>query len=293
MFFLTTAPAGLNTYGCSASGVWTQQLAGTQNTTVKSSGTLVGTRPVIDIAAGTGGLLATSDNGEELLVQSSIDTSIIETRAEQQAGTTLFCRSSSAAAPGAAYTCALSPTLSKYTTGMMLHWMPDASGAGGNMTLNVDTLGAVPVVQSDGLTNPSGSDIAANQLYALWYDGTVFRLPAVVGGTGSGGTTGPPGPVGPSPTVAGGAAALGLSPIASGECAPVVTAAATGALTTDNIIADFNADPTNTAGYTPNPNGMLTIVKYLTAGAVNFKVCNNTGSAVTPGAVTLQWRVVR
>jgi hypothetical protein len=26
---------------------------------------------------------------------------------------------------------------------------------------------------------------------------------------------------------------------------------------------------------------------------VNFKVCNNTGTSITPGAITLNWRVVR
>src|SRR3954452_345908 len=57
MYFLTTAPNGLNTYSCSGTNTWTQQVTGIQSTTIKSSGTLVGSRSVVDISAGRGGLL--------------------------------------------------------------------------------------------------------------------------------------------------------------------------------------------------------------------------------------------
>jgi hypothetical protein len=69
--------------------------------------------------------------------------------------------------------------------------------------------------------------------------------------------------------------------------------AATGVLATDNILADFNADPSGVTGYAPTANGMLTIIKFPTAGFVNFYVYNNTAASITPGAVTLNWRVVR
>lgn len=94
-------------------------------------------------------------------------------------------------------------------------------------------------------------------------------------------------------TVANGTSAMGTGAISSGACASVVTTTATGTATTDNIMADFNADPTSTTGYSPSSSGMLTIIKYPTANNVNFKVCNNTGSSITPGAATLNWRVVR
>lgn len=94
-------------------------------------------------------------------------------------------------------------------------------------------------------------------------------------------------------TIASGTSALGTGAITSGACATVVTTTATGTATTDNIQADFNADPTATTGYAASANGMLTIIKYPTANNVNFKVCNNTSASVTPGAVTLNWRVVR
>jgi hypothetical protein len=92
-------------------------------------------------------------------------------------------------------------------------------------------------------------------------------------------------------TIASGTAALGTSAISSNTAATVVTVAATGVLTTDTIMADFNQDPTAITGYIPGT--MLTIVKYPTVDNVNFKVVNNTASSITPSPVTLNWRVVR
>lgn len=94
-------------------------------------------------------------------------------------------------------------------------------------------------------------------------------------------------------TVASGASAMGTGAIASATCATTVTATATGTATTDAIAASFNADPTAVTGYIPSVNGMLTIIAWPTSGNVNFKVCNNTTSSITPGAVTINWRVVR
>lgn len=94
-------------------------------------------------------------------------------------------------------------------------------------------------------------------------------------------------------TIASGTSALGTSAISSAACATVVTTAATNTATTDALIASFNGDPTAVTGYVPLTTGMLTIIAYPTSGNVNFKVCNNTGSSITPGAITLNWRVVR
>jgi hypothetical protein len=436
MFFLTTAANGLNTYGCSAPNTWTQQIAGVQSTTIRSSGMLVGSSPVLDISAGIGGLVTASSSGQEIAVQTAIDTSIIETRSDLQAGTAVFCSSTSTNSPGVVYSCNLTPTLTAYTSGMLVNWKPDANGKGLPITLEIDLLGAKPVLLADGTTVPTSSAIVAGNLYPLWYDGTVFRM-VVAGGTltsggggagpagpagptgpagpagpagpvgpaganvalavnaeytgsltmdatycpswlgtftgtaaltftlaapvsgcmigiqnnttqpltvnvttrgvtlngqnanglipactapangcqvavikangttswdmsapGATGATGPTGPAGPagsggSATVANGTATLGTTAIASGTCASAVTVAGAGVTAADNIVADFSADPTSTTGYSPSASGMLTIIKYPTAGNVNFKVCNNTGATVTPGAVTLNWRVAR
>jgi len=94
-------------------------------------------------------------------------------------------------------------------------------------------------------------------------------------------------------TIASGTAALGTGAITSATCATVVTATATGTVTTDVLTASFNGDPTAVTGYVPATAGMLTIIAYPTANTANFKVCNNTSSSITPGAITLNWRVVR
>lgn len=94
-------------------------------------------------------------------------------------------------------------------------------------------------------------------------------------------------------TIASGTAALGTGAISSATCATVVTVAAANVATTDVIMDSFNGDPTAVTGYAPVTTGMLTIIEYPTSGNVNFKVCNQTSASITPGAITLNWRVVR
>ena len=91
--------------------------------------------------------------------------------------------------------------------------------------------------------------------------------------------------------VASGTSTLGTSAIASGTCASVVTTSATGTATTNVINWGFNGDPTGVTGYTPSANGMLTIIAYPSINNVNYKVCNLTVASITPGAITLNWRV--
>lgn len=94
-------------------------------------------------------------------------------------------------------------------------------------------------------------------------------------------------------TIASGAKALATGAIGSAACTSAQTDTATNTATTDTIIATFNGDPTAVTGYVPLTTGMLTIIAYPTANTVNFKVCNNTNASITPGAITLNWRVVR
>lgn len=102
------------------------------------------------------------------------------------------------------------------------------------------------------------------------------------------------GPPNGSQTIASGTAVMGTSAIASGACATVVTVSGTGTATTDVITVGFNGDPTAVTGYGASATGaVLTIYPYPTANNANFKVCNSTASSITPGALTLNWRVVR
>jgi len=94
-------------------------------------------------------------------------------------------------------------------------------------------------------------------------------------------------------TIASGTVTLGTSAITSATCATVATATGTGIATTDTLLASFNGDPTAVTGYIPATAGMLAIVAYPTTNTANFKVCNNTSSSITPGSITVNWRVVR
>lgn len=94
-----------------------------------------------------------------------------------------------------------------------------------------------------------------------------------------------------SKVVASGTKALATGAISSATCTAAQTDTATGATTSSVVDASFASDPTAVTGYTPATTGMLTIISYVTADTVNFKVCNNTASSITPGAISLNWRV--
>ncbi len=87
--------------------------------------------------------------------------------------------------------------------------------------------------------------------------------------------------------------ALATGAIASATCTTAQTDTATGALTSDSAEYNFASDPTAVTGYTPLVTGMLAIIPYITADTMNFKVCNNTTASITPGAISLNWRILR
>jgi hypothetical protein len=94
--------------------------------------------------------------------------------------------------------------------------------------------------------------------------------------------------------IASGAEALATSAIASEACSTADTGiTATGTLTSDAISWSFASDPVAVTGYAPVTEGGLSIYVYPTADAVNFKICNPTTASITPGAMTLNWRVMR
>lgn len=152
---------------------------------------------------------------------------------------------------------------------------------------NIGTAGA-PVTFNGAGGTPSSIALA---------NGTGLPISTGVSGLGSGIATAlgvATGSAGaPAILIAKGTSAMGTSAISSATCASVVTTAATGTATTDTVNASFNGDPTAVTGYVPLTSGMLTIVAYPTANNVNFKVCNNTSASITPGALTLNWIVVR
>lgn len=187
LLLLTTAPAGSNIYACLSANTWVPETGTAASLTVQNGGVTVGARGTENFVPAVGITNVVTDLGTKVNIQQGVDTAVILSQAAHQSGQALLCQSASGS--GSAYTCAMTPTLTGYTSGMLLHWTPDVSAVGGGTTLNVDTLGAVPVMEADGTTIPTPSEIVAGRLYPIWYDGTVFRLPAS-GSAGSGGSGG-------------------------------------------------------------------------------------------------------
>lgn len=170
-------------------------------------------------------------------------------------------------------------------------WSPASGGGGGTVTsvgLTVPswlTVSGSPVTSSGTLAVTAAGSQTANEFLATPNGSSgAVSLRAIATADLPSTTT---------QTVASGTAALGTSAIASAAKATTVTVSAAGVASTDALIWGFNSDPTSTTGYAPSTSGMLTIIAYPSSDNVNFVVCNNTGASITPGAVTLNWRVVR
>jgi hypothetical protein len=177
MFFVTSASAGQNVFGCTATNSWSLEAGGSGGggaLTVENAGSPVGAASTLNFSVGAGVTQAISETGSTALIQSGADTGVVESLVRAQSGSPLLCASSSGSAT--AYTCSMTPTLTAYTSGMTLDWKPDVTGAGGAATLNVDTLGTISLRLADGATNPGPADAVAGRLYSIWYDGAVFRI---------------------------------------------------------------------------------------------------------------------
>jgi hypothetical protein len=197
------------------------------------------------------------------------------------AGAYNFC--DAVGSTGDAYVCSLARTITSYTNGT--HYTikaPNASTAAGGTSLALNGLAAKQIVKAvNGVTTPlEDGDICAGEYVDVVYDGTNMQLLTPVCRPFS-------------VPIASGAKTLATSAIASGVCAAAETATATGALATDVALASFNTDVSAITGYTPATTGTLRIDVYPTTNTINFKVCNATSASITPGAVTLNWRVIR
>ena len=156
--------------------------AGSTGMTAPGSNGMVGWNGSATVARTiTGGSGISITNGDGISGNPTVaaDTTVVLSRATDQAGTDKSCASSDSA--GTSYTCTLSPTLTGYTTNMVLYWTrTNGCTSGTSLQLNVDTLGAKSVYAADGSTVLTTAECGASRRLILIYDGTNFRA---VGGT--------------------------------------------------------------------------------------------------------------
>lgn len=74
-----------------------------------------------------------------------------------------------------ALTVSLSPSISSYTTGLVVWFIASAANTG-SATLNVDSVGATTLKKTDGTTDLAAGDIVSGRLYGALYDGTNFQV---------------------------------------------------------------------------------------------------------------------
>ena len=142
--------------------------------TFESNGTAVGSpRAIGNWIAGSGITNALSDTGSVININQSVDTSVIQSKANLQTGsapTTI----TSASGSGTTYTASGTPTFTAYSTGMSLRWTIDTlSTCTSACTLNLDTLGAI------GVKDYQGNALALHALvpgstYTITFNGTNF-----------------------------------------------------------------------------------------------------------------------
>jgi len=89
-------------------------------------------------------------------------------------------------------------------------------------------------------------------------------------------------------TIISGSTPLPTTVIAAGTCALAATAA-TSLASSDVIIATFASDPAMVTGYLAG----LSVYSFPSQNSVNFEVCNISASAITPGPLTLNWKVFK
>jgi hypothetical protein len=154
--------------------------------TIESGGTSLGTASAINVVGGTGVSCVPQVNAGVMTFQCNADTSYLASKASLQGATNpQVCTSSSA--NGAAYTASCASPLPAYAAKQTLFWYADVANTSTTPTLNIDTLGALPMVHLDGTPLAAG-DIKAASLYRIWNDGTEIHVveAGLGGGTGAG-----------------------------------------------------------------------------------------------------------
>ena len=144
---------------------------------------------------------------------------------------------------------------------------------------DINSTGAIPV--QSGTANTTTSWLLTSTVNTVGTDALTFVQFSIA-------------PSATAQLIASGSTAFATASIPANSCATTITVAATGAtVATDRITWTPNADISGVTGYGVASTDGLKVYSWLTAGNINFHVCNGTGTAIVPGAVTAVWGVTR
>lgn len=164
IFFKSSDLPGRNLYGCVSTNTWAGLSGAAGGGGVQQMG-----------AAVPGNLAVYMDESGTLITDSGVSGSpgVLMTQPIYQAGTPLDC-SGLGSDTAVAMNCLLLPTLGAYTLHMELRFTPAIGNWEGGFTLNIDSIGAVPVKDVDCQTDPVPSRFRPGQTFRLTYNGSVF-----------------------------------------------------------------------------------------------------------------------
>jgi hypothetical protein len=151
----------------------------------------VGTRNILNIVPGTGITPIVTDTGSQINIQLPIDTAVTDTRLNAVSGSDLLVLPNSGS--GTTYAGCPSGITPPLTSGMVVHLVPDHNSNGGATAFNYCGTGAIALMESDGATNLTSSDLVAGRQVDTWYDGTNtkwrLKVPSASGSPGTSSTT--------------------------------------------------------------------------------------------------------
>jgi hypothetical protein len=145
-------------------GEWRPAKGSNSSLSVEIDGVSKGSHSLHNYVSGTGVVVSATDYGGSLTLQTSVNTAVVQTRANAQSGTDLMVGAVSA--DGIRFEARMTPTLTSYSDGMVVQFRPDRDCSGAP-TLNIDTLGAKNIYEADGVTSVS---CKAGEQFPLWYD---------------------------------------------------------------------------------------------------------------------------
>jgi hypothetical protein len=157
---------------------------GSGTVTFQTGGSTTATAAQANFVAGTGTLLAGTAPGGNYQLQISPDTTVLPTKANLQAGTSMTLTETSSSS--SVYTTTTSPVFSVLPSGAsqlpVWSWKVGTSCSGGALTMQVNTLPATPasLLNPDG-SNPTTAQCAAGRKLLITYDSVANDF-VIVGG---------------------------------------------------------------------------------------------------------------